>query len=131
MPVGLTAVVACAEGGSEVNHSSEEDDTVGVIDGYGGPGESPPGDTQEDSGARSIDEEQDASGSGGEEEDSGASDAVAERRVLPAMTAVSRGSMLDAELYPDMDLRLEIGICGSSRGDEEVLEVSPHIQRRK
>ena len=56
---------------------------------------------------------------------------MAERRVLPAVTAVSRGSMLDAELFPDMDLRLEIGICGSSRGDDEVLEVSPQAERLK
>ena len=41
----------------------------------------------------------------------------------PAISAVSRGSMLNAALFPDMDLRLHIGICGADRDGQEVLEV--------
>ena len=42
----------------------------------------------------------------------------------PAISAVTRGSMLDAALFPEQDLRLNIGICGATRDGEEVLEVS-------
>ena len=42
----------------------------------------------------------------------------------PAISSVTRGSMLDAALFPEQDLRLNIGICGSARDGGEVLEVS-------
>ena len=42
----------------------------------------------------------------------------------PAISAVTRGSMLDAALFPEQDLRLNIGICGATHDGEEVLEVS-------
>jgi hypothetical protein len=42
----------------------------------------------------------------------------------PPISAVTRGSMLDAEMYPHLDLRLQIGICGAQRDGQEVLEVS-------